>query len=112
RPDGRPVPEPAVRVRGPDDVLPRPRPEEELHRLAPDRDRERRPAHLPEVVDEDADGVEEGAQGRLTVAPAQAPAATSTQSVPKPSSSPTRSDHATSSGIAKRRQTSKSWITT
>ena len=66
---------------------------------------EKFPPHLGQVVEEDSDRVEEGAQGaqaRWSVAgqdPRHAPAATRTQSVAKPSSRPTSSIQLTSFGI-------------
>src|SRR5436309_14908059 len=76
-----------------------------------EREREELPAHGGEVVRKDADGVEEAAHAS-SVGLGQAPAATSTQSVAKPSAIPSRIIQVTMIGIEKRRQTFASSSTT
>ena len=57
--------QPVTGIRRADDVLPRAAAEEQLGDVAREREPERRPLHLAQVVDEDRDRVEEGAHGRL-----------------------------------------------
>ena len=132
--------EPARGVRGAHDVLPGARPEEQLDHVAGEREPEGRPLDVRQVVEEDRNSVKKaptdlyGRQrtGRLGfevlgrakgkggsrretagVPPCvQAPAATRTKSVAKPRTRPARIHQATTTGIAWRRQTSSSWITT
>src|SRR6185295_17520731 len=80
-----------VRVRRVDDRPPRDRAEPELDDVARDGVGQELPVHRREVVEEDADGVEEVAHAGLRMPEASvgyAPAATRTQSVAKPRKSP------------------------
>src|SRR5205823_224209 len=100
-----------VGVGGAEDRAPREGAEDEPREMQQERKREELPAHRGEVVRKDADGVEE-APHASSVGRGQAPAATSTQSVAKPSAIPSRTIQVTMIGIEKRRQTFASSSTT
>src|SRR5262249_39399635 len=97
-----------ARVRRAQDVLPGPGAEEQLGHLAGQRERQRPPLDVGQVVEEDRNRMEEGAHPAPKVD--QAPAATRMKSVAKPAVMPASSHQATTVGTRYLRQTSKSWI--
>jgi hypothetical protein len=96
-----PVARRVLGIRGGDDVLPGAAAKQQLDEVARDRKAERRPPDIGEMVEEDVDRVPKSAQSAQgTSGVRQAPAATRIQSVPNPSSIPSRIIQAISLGAS------------